>query len=802
MFSTDLSAGRLAPSHMTLSDMAPSSSVADKTASTRSFSSALQAFFSLQRESAAMRFIARGVLATWLLPVLFALFATFATPLGAPVALAQGAPTQGAPAQSVIVLDFATAAGVDPLIGRKAADGLAVELQRSGSFDVVPRLRVEEAVNQQAGLQPPYNNIAQIKLAETVNASSVFSGRITGVEITPGRMARVSLEVNQLDVITGDNINGTVVSESTEQKLGQVASEILVDEAINKAVFAAVRSLRQTTLPTGTVLNVATDEVVLSIGADAGVSTGERFTVLRDKYDRARNVTERSKIGELTITDVNATQSSARISAGGQEGVRTGDRVRQIFTASNYPTTTLRNGNSTTPVTAPPRRANGSGAGGLLKKSQAGILGLVGLAALVGLVGFGGGSGNNPPRGVDITEANPTQTYPQPRFTFSAGFNGINFSQTLDRESVVAYIIYRGTAANFTPDVNNIQAVVDARFDASNKNITFTDPGVQGVSRFRRVVITSTVTGGGTTGTTGNVSGTSNINVTFTDLLTTDAIANILDTTSNQITIQFTQNPLQIGQTYYYRVGRVTAERQRTTVTDGTTTTNTTQVTLLPVRSPISSSIGGYTPLFLPQIVPNQQFNTDNFSVQINTDITAFAQGNVLVDANGNTIGVGNTGTTFGYDVPNNFYVGSGVNQFRFEVSTSQAFPRNATFVSPDIPNPGFNTNGFLNQAITLSLGNSGDIRIPSSATNPYVPGSTPLFLRVLSRNTNDSDPTFRVSPTLRIDSAQGQDRTASNRFLPAPSGGADQGFNLNRGGGIGARTGAGTRSPRVGRPQ
>ena len=547
MSSTDLSAGRLAPSHMTLSDMAPTSSVAGKTAPTRSFSSALHAFFSLQRESAAMRFVARGVLTTWLLPMLFAFFATLTTPLGAPVAVAQGAP-----AQSVIVLDFATANGIDPLIGRKAADGLAVELQRSGSFDVVPRQRVEEAVDQQAGLQPPYNNIAQIKLAEAVNASSVFSGVITAVNVTPGRMARVSLQVSQLDVITGDNINGTVVSESTEQKLGEVASEILVDEAINKAVFAAARSMRQTTLPTGTVLNVATDEVVLSIGADAGVSSGERFTVLRDKYDRVRNVTERSKIGEVTITQVNATQSSARVSAGGQEGVRTGDRVRQIFTASSYPTTSTRDGNSTTPVTAPPRRANGGNSGGgFLKKSSAGLLGLVGLAALVGLVGFGGGTGTNPPRGIDITEANPTQTYPQPRFTFTAGFNGINFSQTLDRESVVAYIIYRGTAPGFTPDVNNIQAIVDARFDASNKNITFTDAGIQGISRYRRVVITSTVTNDGNNngGTTGNVSGTSNINVTFTDLLGTDAIANILDTTSNQITIQFTQQPLRIGQT-------------------------------------------------------------------------------------------------------------------------------------------------------------------------------------------------------------------------------------------------------------
>ena len=760
----------------------------------RSLLSAVEAFFSMQRESATMRLVARGVLATWLLPIFFALFAALATPV---------AQAQGAPAASVIVLDFATPNGIDPLLGRKAADGLAVELQRSGSYDVVPRQRIEEAVNDQAGLQPPYNNIAQIKLAETVNASSVFSGKILGVAVNPGRSARVTLEASQLDVITGDFINGTVVSESTEQKLGTIQNEILIDEAINKAVFAAVRSMRQTTLPTGTVLNVATDEVVLNIGADAGVTNGQRFTVLRDKYDRARNVTERSKIGEVTITKVNATQSSARISAGGREGVATGDRVRQIFTPANYPVTSLRNGNSVTPVTAPPRASTGGGVNGFIRKSGAGLLGLAGLAALVAFAGFGGGNGSNPPSPIDITEANPTQIYPQPRFTFEAGFSGFNISQTLDRESVVAYLIYRGTAPGFTPDVTNLQAVVDARFDASNQRITFTDAGVQGLDARRSISITATQTGGGNNNNTGgNASGTSSI-----DFETSSASFNADDTfstTSDQIDIEFTQRPLLIGQTYYYRVGRITAERQRVTTTGNNTgggnNNNTTRVRLLPVRSPISDSIGGYTPLFLPQVVPGQTFDTDNFSVRINTDFTAFAQNVFRVDANGNIIGVGTFGEEFGYAVPSNFYVGSGVDQFRFEVSTSQAFPRSSTFISPDIPNPGF--NGIGNE-ITLSLGNASNIRIPSSPTNPYVPGVTPLFLRVLSRNSTDRNATFRISPTVRIDNAAGTNRTATSRFLGnAPSGGSNEGFNIGRPGGLGARTAPTTNAPRTVRPR
>ncbi len=764
--------------------MAPTSSVAGKARPSRSFAGALEAFFSMQRESAAMRFIARGVLTTWLLPLFFALFATLQTPV---------ARAQGAPAQSVIVLDFAVGPGLDPLLGRKAADGLAVELQRSGSYDVVPRQRIEQAVDQQAGLQPPYNNTAQIKLAETVNASSVFSGTITAVQLTPGKAARVTLQVSQLDVITGDPINGTVVSEPTEQKLGTIDNEILIDEAINKSVFAAVRAMRQTTLPIGTVLNVGTDEFVLSIGADGGASVGQRYTLLRDQYDAARNVTERRKIGEVQIIRVNANQSNARLSAGGTQGVKTGDRVRQIFVASNYPVSTRGSASSITPVTGPPVRPNGGNqAGGFLKKSSRGIIGLVGLAALAAFAGLGGGTGTNPPRPLDITEANPTQVYPQPRFRFNAGFSGINFSQTLDRESVVAYLIYRGTAPNFTPDVTNLQAVVDARFDASNKSITFTDAGVQGNAQRRNVIITATNTGGTTNNTGGTTgSGTSGINISNTEVST--VIGDSFVTNNNTITIQFTQKPLLIGQPYYYRVGRITAERQRVTVTANNQ--NTTQVNLLPVRSPVSDALGGYTPLFLPVIVDEGNYNTDNFSLLVGFDASAFFQNQLQTDGNGNFINVGNLNQSFGYQPPNQLYVGAGVDQFRFEVSTSQAFPRNATFISPDIPNPGF--DGFINP-IRLSLGSGADIRIPSSPSNPYVPGVTTLYARVLSRNTRDSNPTFRISPTLVIRNAAGQNRTAqASRFLPAPTGSSTDGINLNRPtGGLSRSTG--TNTPRV----
>lgn len=690
----------------------------------------LQAFFSLQRDSAVMRFLARGVLAAWLLPLFFALMASFATP----VAQAQ------AVAQTVVVLDFATAEGLNSLLGRKAADGLAVELQRSGDYIVVPRQTVEEAVDQQAGLQPPFNDTAQIKLAQTVNANSVFSGRVSRVETTAGRSARVTIEVRQLDVLTGDFVNGTVITETTEQKLGEVATEVLVDEAINKAVFQAVRSMRQTSLPRGTVLNTARDFVELNVGAQQGAVVGQRYTVLRDLFDAPRNVTERRKIGEVTIVRVERDQSSARVTGGGTIGVQTGDRVRQIFEPGKYTATTSRNGQSVTPVNAPPPGGNSGGLGSLGRQVSRGALGLLAIGALVAFAGFGGGSGNSPPRAVDITEANPRQTFPQPRFQFTAGFTGLSLQQTLDRESVVAYIIYRGTAPNFTPDAGSIQAVVDARFDASDKTIVFTDAGVLGTSPRRKVVITS-------------AGSQVNLNISDAGVAGGDQIIQ----TQQQLTVEFTQRPLRIGQTYFYRVGRVTGQRSRN-VADNTI------VNLLPVRSPISSATGAYTPLFLPMVVPNPDgFDTDNFSLRINTDLTQFGQN--IFDDLGNIIDFNNFGGTFGYALPPRANVGSGVTQFRFEVSTTPSFARSATFVSPDINNPGTDVRG---GDVVLDLGNASNIRIPSTPENPYKPGITPLFVRVFSRNTNDANPTFRVSPTFTIQSARGLDRTASgsSRFV------------------------------------
>ncbi|RYX84738.1 hypothetical protein EON83_08890 [bacterium] len=727
-----------------------------------------------RHEAPWMRLCARAVLAGWLLPLLFALM----TSLGVGVSPAQA---QDATGQTVVVLDFATPNGTDPLLGRKAADALAVELQRTGEYTVITRQRVQEVVGQQAGLQPPFNDTAQVRLAQALGAASVFSGEVAAVDVTPGQSARARVVVRQLDAATGDYINGTQNIESTEQKLTTVANEILVDEAINKAAFSAVRSMRQIALPAGNVLNVTRDEAELSIGTRNGVAVGQRYSVLRDVYNAARNVTERVKIGEVTIKRVEANQSTSVLSAGGAQGVRTGDRVRQVFTLSQTPVSLSSNGNSSNPVTAPPV-SNRTGGGGIAKsKTGKGVFGLLALAALVGLAGFGGGGNSSTPDAGDAYEANPRGVTPTGAFTFTSGFSG--FDKSLQNETVVGYLVYRGTTPNFTPAIQNLQSFLDARAVSGGQRIPYTDPLINtAVSLRQKVEITSTDSDAST-----GIGASVSVNFTNADV----------DGTDNQVietqtaTFEYTQRPLEIGTTYYYRVGRITAVRSTRTGTGtgtGGGTTNSTTVTLNLSQSGTSPTTGGYTPLLRPLIVPATPdettgiaYNLSNFSVRLN------AQSDIdQLNSNAN------------YTFRINSNVSTGVDIFRIQVSTSPNFTDATTFTSADTAPTTANATGDV-------VLNFGLVQIPNTTLGQFTGGTTPVYIRALSRRSTDAVEVFRVSTTVTVvptqlsDTPDSSSAILASRFLRSTV--DSQGIRIGRSGTRGT-SGVAVPRTRVGKPR
>lgn len=260
------------------------------------------------------------------------------------------------PGHRAVVLDFEVAPGVDPILGRKAADAIAVEMEASGEFSVVPRQEIERLIAVRSGLLPPYNASTQRRLGAELQARSVITGRITGVAVgpqttlrplrkgavqtvvTPGvREGRVQIQVRQLEVRSGDFVNGTQVTETTTDELAEVDDDVLVNQSIDKAAYAAIRTIRLIQFPEATVMNTTETYLLLNLGFRNGIRPGQRFSVSRDSAIKTRGLNEagvtveRIKIAEMVIDSVDDNQSRGHIINGGTVGVRTNDKARRIF---------------------------------------------------------------------------------------------------------------------------------------------------------------------------------------------------------------------------------------------------------------------------------------------------------------------------------------------------------------------------------------------------------------------------------------------------------------------------------------
>jgi hypothetical protein len=254
---------------------------------------------------------------------------------------AQGAATGAG--QPAVVIDFEVGPNVDPILGRKAADAVAVELEASGDFDVVSRQQMEEAVATRNGLQPPYTATTMRRMGEVLGARSVFSGRVVSAVLgrraadARVRGASVTIQLRQLEVRSGDFINGTQVTETTTDELNDFDDDVLMNQSVDKAAFSAVRTIRLIVFPEGRIMHTFNAGIELSLGRRNGLVVGQRFSVMRDVANKLRgpfetNVSvQRVKIAELVITGIDDDHSRARVVSGGSVGVRTNDIVRRIF---------------------------------------------------------------------------------------------------------------------------------------------------------------------------------------------------------------------------------------------------------------------------------------------------------------------------------------------------------------------------------------------------------------------------------------------------------------------------------------
>lgn len=245
--------------------------------------------------------------------------------------------------QTVVVLDFDVIPGLDPNLGRKAADALAVELQSSTANDpvprqrveVVPRQRVQQVISDTTALSQPFTDIIQLRLARATGASSVYSGRVLSARVVDHMMARVTVEIVQFDASMGDYSNGSVVSQSAIDKNGVADNDLLLDEAINKAMYAGLLDIQRKPYPIGTIQIVTKDYALMNLGSRNGVSRGQKYAILRDIYrgrdTTDRDVVERVKIAECVATRIDVDQATVIPQQGGAAGIKIGDKVRRMY---------------------------------------------------------------------------------------------------------------------------------------------------------------------------------------------------------------------------------------------------------------------------------------------------------------------------------------------------------------------------------------------------------------------------------------------------------------------------------------
>ena len=683
--------------------------------------------------SRALRVVARGVLAMWLMPMVMTLMASLFL-LSPETASAQE--TANPPAVTLVILDFDVAKGLDPVLGRKAADAVAVELKNSGNYLIVSRADVEKAVTNTPGLTAPFTPETQVRLARTVNANAIVSGRVVAATTT-NRAARIQIETRQLDAMSGDIVNGANVLEATGNKLTDVDSDILLDEAINKASFSIVRQMNLTRLPQGTILNVTATEVLINLGKLNGLVPGQKYSVMRDVLNTSINVVERIKVAEVTIRMVEADQATATVSAGGVLGVRTGDKIRQIFMMRASAPVTPSGGTGGS-IALPP--VPGQSKGGIASKGFKLGGGLLALGALIVLGGAFGGSksarASTAPNGIRAVPTFTSSTVPAVNVNYSSNLPGL-----LGGENIIGYFIYRGTDPNFSTD--NASPI---EFLEGDQRV-FNDVTLNTDNLFtkRTVTITEVATPNALPTVTAN----------NTELVAAPT-GTSLTQTATTLTVVFFNIPATPGVQYFYKVARVTASKAPVEIGGGGGGATGDQLNA--VLSTVSASSGGATPLVRPTI------NSTNGNLD---DLRIVASVASPTDLNFFDGGIGGADQLIVQVLPNG--------------STENAFSRVFSLpgrLSPQNTSPGVSI---------LRPDGSFNINLGDIALQNFTPGDR-VDIRVGVRNSTDRpganpDPITRLrfvfSPTFIVNQTTGRTVVGSRAVAAGGSGRRSGGVGL-----------------------
>ncbi|MFN3421063.1 MAG: hypothetical protein ACK40X_04985 [Armatimonadota bacterium] len=213
----------------------------------------------------------------------------------------------------VIVLDFEVTKDQTEILGRKAADAVALALADTTKYEVISRSEIEAAI-QRLRLTPPLLLRQIFLLAKELDARFIVTGKVVRVVVDEKAWrAGVQLQMLFYDRYLEVPVNGAHVLATTPPRPG-VTPDILVDHAISLAANQAVQQAMMTRLPEGQVMQRVGKSVIINRGSDQGIRNGMQMWVYRlVPHPEKPQYMVRTRIGLIEITSAEARQSSGVI---------------------------------------------------------------------------------------------------------------------------------------------------------------------------------------------------------------------------------------------------------------------------------------------------------------------------------------------------------------------------------------------------------------------------------------------------------------------------------------------------------
>ena len=233
-------------------------------------------------------------------------------------------------------------------LGEAAADVFVTELMKSEQFSVIEREKLNAVLAEQGlGASGAVTPQTAAQIGKLLGVQYILTGSVTqfsvsdvgggfrslGASVTTGK---VVLDARLVDTTTGE----IVVAEEAENQKRMIGARFrsarfkqsydygLAHEVMHPAVAKITEQIMEAASELapaagqGMVADVEAGEVIINLGSNQGVKVGDVFYVLRkgktviDPATGQPLVTKEKQVGEIVVTEVEATFSTCAIKSG------------------------------------------------------------------------------------------------------------------------------------------------------------------------------------------------------------------------------------------------------------------------------------------------------------------------------------------------------------------------------------------------------------------------------------------------------------------------------------------------------